>query len=407
MAAGLDVARAPLGVLVAQELIGAVVELGDMAERHYLELKSTLDLTAKRDKEKIAKFILAAANRMPDLAATAFEGYGVMIVGVGSGIVTGIPQVEMMEISRVIQQYVGAAGPRWDVLWVPVNDSTNQVLVVLVNPPKLGDGPFPCRASGESLTDGRIYVRADGETREAKAEEVDLLIQRGNARESVPVDFGVEVLGDVARFELLDETSIDQYLTSVREGLESALTRNPAREEPQIGSSAATVGGPTPGTRTLSGLLKGISEPETRTEREYLDSIEKWETHFGEAWDEAVPRLISSSLQPAVFRVTNRTTTFFHDVRVKIHLPGGILAVDYEDPGGARTFGQLDLPRPPQRWGPRTVSIVDYFGNLNMPGLYTPPLGPYPPASIRTGTGPFRHTRTKSGRIAAARLFRV
>ena len=109
----LDITRAPRGVLAAQALVAAVAERGDLAERHYLELKSTLDLSTKKDKEKIAKFILGAANRMPDVAATAFEGYGVMIIGVAQGAITGIPAVEMMEISKVIQKYVGAAGPRW------------------------------------------------------------------------------------------------------------------------------------------------------------------------------------------------------------------------------------------------------------------------------------------------------
>ena len=78
----LDISRAPRGVLAAQRLVAAVAEQGDLAERHYLELKSELDLSTKKDKEKIAKFILGAANRMPDVAATAFEGYGVMIIGV-------------------------------------------------------------------------------------------------------------------------------------------------------------------------------------------------------------------------------------------------------------------------------------------------------------------------------------
>lgn len=34
-----------------------------------------------------------------------------MIIGVAQGAITGIPAVEMMEISKVIQRYVGAAGP--------------------------------------------------------------------------------------------------------------------------------------------------------------------------------------------------------------------------------------------------------------------------------------------------------
>ena len=142
--------------MAAIDLVAAVAELGDLAERHYLELKSSLDLSQKKDKEKIAKFILGAANRMPDIAQSAFEGVAVMSVGVAKGQVEGIPPVEMMDISKVVQKFLGANGPRWDVLWVPLEDSTNQVLVVLVDPPVVGQGPFPCRAHGDSLTDGRV-----------------------------------------------------------------------------------------------------------------------------------------------------------------------------------------------------------------------------------------------------------
>jgi hypothetical protein len=148
----IDSSQAPRGVLAAQRLVAAIAEHGDLVERHYLELKSTLNLSTKKDREKIAKFILGAANRMPAIAATAFEGYAALVIGVSKSVVAGIPPVEMMDIAKVVQQYVGAAGPRWDVVWVPIEGSANQVLVVLVDPPKAGQGPFPCRSSGDSLT---------------------------------------------------------------------------------------------------------------------------------------------------------------------------------------------------------------------------------------------------------------
>ncbi len=43
-----------------------------------------------------------------------------------------------------------------------------------------------------SLTDGRIYIRGDGESREANSEEFDLLIQRGSAGAQVKVDFALK-----------------------------------------------------------------------------------------------------------------------------------------------------------------------------------------------------------------------
>ncbi|QBE49839.1 hypothetical protein [Leucobacter triazinivorans] len=362
----LDLSRAPRGVLAAQALVLAVADQGDLAERHYLELKSTLDLSTKRDKEKVAKFILGAANRMPDVAAAAFEGCGVMVIGVAKDAITGIHPVEMMEISKVIQQYVGAAGPRWDIVWVPVEGSDNQVLVVVVDPPAPGQGPFPCRANGESLTDGRIYIRADGETREAKSEEVDLLIQRGLTGAPLEVDFAVEVIGEVASVMFNKAATIDEYLARQRQRLVAALPlKEPA---PQQGTTASIKG-----INGISGYLaafEGLSsvggdllaEPEDRTEDEYLASIDRWEENFRQAWEAALPKIAASQLVPTVIRVTNRTTTFFHDVEMKLHLEGEVFAFDYSEPEWVDDFSDLELPAPPRAWGPwrRTLDILNY-----------------------------------------------
>lgn len=381
----LDITRAPRGVLAAQGLVAAVAEQGDMAERHYLELKSTLDLSTKKDKEKIAKFILGAANRMPDVAAAAFEGYGVMIIGVAQGAITGIPAVEMMEISKVIQRYVGAAGPRWDIVWVPVEGSANQVLVIIVDPPKLGQAPFPCRASGDSLTDGRIYIRADGETREANSEELDLLIQRGSAGAQVEVDFAVEVLGEIASVAVDKESTVVEYLSKMRARLIDAMPR----PEPQSTDSGSLRAGLSAYRAALDGLSPVVStlmEPEQRSEEEYLESIDSWESKFRAAWTAALPKIAASQLRPAMVRITNRTTTFFHDVEVNLHLEGEIFAFDYSKPEWADDFSDLELPHPPRKWGPRQRSLgIPAFANMGQ--LYTPSATQYTPPSISYKNG--------------------
>lgn len=389
MMAELDLSRAPNGVLAAQQLIAAVAEHGDLAERHYLELKSTFNLSTKKDKEKIAKFILGASNRMPDVAATAFEGYGVMIIGVAQGSITGIPPVEMLEISKVIQQYVGAAGPRWDIVWVPVGGSTNQVLVVLVDPPTMGQGPFPCRANGESLTDGRIYIRADGETREAKSEEVDLLLARGAAGSSVEVDFGVEVIGEVTSIAVDNATTVDEYVGQVRERLIAALPEKEPKVLAPTASAAMGLSSLLGRESTLAGLsvISGaMMEPEERTEQEYRDSIDRWELRFRSAWDEALGHIVGSQLRPAIVKITNRTRTFFHAVEVKLHLAGDISALEYRNPEHARRLSDLELPSAPRKWGPtqRSFGIPNY---RNMAPLYAPSSRQYVPPSVSYTNG--------------------
>ena len=62
-------------------------------------------------------------------------------------------------------------------------------------------------------------------------------------------------------------------------------------------------------------------------------------------------------------KITNRTTTFFSNVQVNLHLEGEIFASDYIDSEwGAGDFSQLNLPRPPRKWGPRerTFDIPNY-----------------------------------------------
>lgn len=62
--------------------IEAVTDSDDQVERHYLEVKSQLDLNSKRDWHKVVKFILATANRDPDTARRALDGHPVMLLGV-------------------------------------------------------------------------------------------------------------------------------------------------------------------------------------------------------------------------------------------------------------------------------------------------------------------------------------
>ncbi|WP_404430685.1 hypothetical protein LG299_12450 [Microbacterium lacus] len=366
--AELDTSQAPRGVLAAQRLVAAVAEVGDLAERHYLELKSTLDLSSKRDKEKIAKFVLGAANRMPDIAAGAFEGYAAMVIGVSEGVIKGVPPVEMMELAKIVQQYVGAGGPRWDVIWVPIEGSTKQVLVVLVDPPQVGQPPFACRSSGDSLTSGRIYVRADGETREANADEFDLLLKRGAAMPKVEVDFAIEVVGTISHLAEDHDRTVEEYVSLQRARLIDALRARESTttiDADDSGPVASGFAGLAPGIKGAASFARAMQIPEDRTELEYLDSIDQWETQFREAWQAATTVIAAGLLTPVIVRVTNRTTTFFHDVEVELHLEGDVFAHDYLDHEGDVDFSYLDLPYPPRAWGPSMMS----FGSSGHPDL--------------------------------------
>jgi hypothetical protein len=284
-----------------------------------------------------------------------------------------------MEIAKIVHQYVGAAGPRWDIVWVPIEGSANQVLVVLVDPPVPGQGPFPCRSSGESLTNGRIYIRADGETREANADEVDLLIQRGSAASKVEVDIAVDLLGDIAPVSYDNDRTVEEYLSQQTARLLSAL---PVPDPPSatgddypFSASLAALSD----FKAMSSIASAMMTPEDRTEEEYRASIGVWEERFRTAWASARARVAASLLTPMIVRVTNRTTVFFQDVQMKLHLEGDVFATEFVDPEWADDFSDLELPYPPRAWGPRQLSfgIQNYAGLSYMeppiPGQYMPP----------------------------------
>jgi hypothetical protein len=359
----LDISRVPRGELAAAQLVESGARLGDLAERHYLELKGPPDLTSKANRQKVAKFILGAANRSPERAAEAFEGYGVMIVGITKDGVKGVPPIEMQHLQQVIHPFLGAAGPRWDIVRVPVQDSDRQVIVVLVDPPTPGDPIFVCRENGDGLQSGRIYFRADGETREARADEMDQLIARAAARTSAAVDLQVSIVGAVTSLHVDETRTLEEFISLTRKMLLKAQTDAIARktadesQSPIVGAAAA---GRLKALREDAiGMAGGFSallsdfEPEKRTAEKYRDEIDRWESAFRRAWPNAIVRFASAALEANEVRVVNVTKTFLHDVEITLHLEGEVEPVEPEyAPEEGPRWRDLELPGPPRPWGP-------------------------------------------------------
>lgn len=376
-----DISRAPKGELAAGALIDAVVANDDRVERHYLEVKSGLDLTTKKDQSKIAKFILGAANRMPDQAAKAFEGYGVMIVGASQGSAAGIPPIEALEIQKAVLPFIGADGPRYDLVRVPCDDGNSEVLVILVDPPEWGDGPFICQKSGDGgLRDGAVFVRADGETREARGDELRQLIQRGHIA-TAQVDFGVRVVGVVRPVEIDDDQTVEEFVSRHRSRLRTALET--AKNPPSLAKASTD-----PVTRALGpsmaamakvqSLAQAFTEPESRSEEDYLSSIDDWEQSVRDAWPAAVLSLIGGLAEPVEVEVSNREKTFFHDVELNLHLEGMVSGVESWDLGSELGHEDLDIPGPPRAWGPKVSKFGDVGINLGsyqhlLPSSFTTP----------------------------------
>lgn len=92
-----------------------------------------MDLTTKRGRHKVSKFILGAANRDPVKAAKRFSGHAVVLLGIGGGTVTGIPPFEAQDLEREVRKFTGADRPGWDYEHVPV-DADHDVIAIVVDP---------------------------------------------------------------------------------------------------------------------------------------------------------------------------------------------------------------------------------------------------------------------------------
>jgi hypothetical protein len=329
----IDLTRVPRGELAARALVEALAQTDDRAERHFLEIKSSVDLKSKEGIAKVAKFILGAANRMPDVAARYFEGHAVMVLGVGAGSTPGIEPVEALDIERGVRPYLSVNGPRWDLQRVPVDDG-REVLLVIVDPPKTGQPAFPCFKDGPGLNNGQIIVRGDGETRQATGEKVLLLQQRGRL-DRPDVDLTVAIEGTAVAYRC-DESVLEDHIESETSRLIAALRAFRGTNPYAIASTS---------------LLAGMGQrEEDRTADDYRQQIEAWATACRAGWTSAVDALAAVISSPTTVVITNREQAFLEDVEVEVYLEGPVMGVR---PTSRESFDPYDLlPSPPRTWGP-------------------------------------------------------
>ena len=344
-----DTTRLPTGERSTRALLDALAQDGDIHERHFLEVKSTLDLSSKEDQAKIAKFILGTSNRRPETAERHFEGYALMVIGVGRGHVPGITPVEMKDVAQYIEKFTGTPMPHWDYFWVDADTPDNKVLLVKVDPPRQGQTMFPCRSDGpDGLKDGRIFFRHEGETREATATEIDMLLGRGTGSQLESADFEVSVNGRAAPVCFDEEKTLIAYLEAEENRLLAALPEQRPTTNP-LSAAAIVAATPTFGTA-----------PEDRTQEEYVSAIKDWRQQCEGQWDTTKQEIAAASISGTTFRIVNKTDVFLSDVEVRIEVESGVQGLAYTGPE-LPDLNDLGLPNPPRPWGPRSV-LGDTFG---------------------------------------------
>ncbi|RRD23353.1 hypothetical protein [Actinomyces bowdenii] len=219
-APALDTSILPLGERAWRRILEHIIAVGDEAETSYLEVKSWLDLSGndKAATAKIAKFLLGAANRLPRQAARNFQGYAVLVIGAEKDQARGVPRgIEAHELEDRLRPYYGAHFPGFELGRLAL-EADREVLFIISPPPQEGHSIFPCCKEYQgnnrqnSLENGAIYVRGSSNTRPARSEEVQDLVERARAHNKPPIDLEVTVIGDIHRVD-----DVEQVLEQWRE----------------------------------------------------------------------------------------------------------------------------------------------------------------------------------------------
>lgn len=351
---GLDevnVERPPLGAVAAASLVEALSRCGDEVERHYLEAKSDIDLDKPLGRAKLAKFILGAANRDVVAASRYFQGHAVMVLGVARGAAPGVEPIEALQLQQAVQVYLPSPAPTWDVVFVPRPDG-RQVVLVVVDPPQPGDTAFVCQKGFQpeakherkhSLRGGGVYVRGDGETREANAEDMRALLLRaaGQASARVNIITPNSALRYQADFEL-----VKRRITERQNDLLAALPKTGPHRSPGFATAAEVARRAT--------ISSSLSEPERRSEEQYRKEVEDWAEGSRDGLPQAFDNWVAARWPALTFVLTS--DTWLEDVQVTFHLEGQVEGVQ-RDPEALKWGIDDLLLRRPRKWGPRRMDL--------------------------------------------------
>ncbi|AYG03884.1 hypothetical protein [Gryllotalpicola protaetiae] len=324
-----DLTRLPTGEMGWARFVEWATASDDRVERYFLELKSDVDLNVKKDRHKVAKWVLGAANRDPARAAKRFGGCALMLLGVSKGATTGIPGFEAKDLAREVQKFTGADGPEWDFERIPVDESRD-VVVIVVEPPT--GRIWPCLADGEGLVNGDVYLRGDGETHKATGAELQAMLARTAVKTRIP-EVRVELMGPVnvirADSGLLSEwigRQADEYLARIS----------------------------APASSPFGGILSTVGSLERRTKEEFEGQVARWRERASADPFAGIAGMAASLGAGIRLRVTN-SKVFLRDVRVDIAFDGEIRALEWLDRDDASTEVFPDRPR---KWGTDSYDLA-------------------------------------------------
>jgi hypothetical protein len=342
-----DLSRLPTGTAGWSQLVDHALSLGDLSEVNYLELKSTLPFGTRPDRKRagalLARQILGFANRMPDVAAAHLGGFGVVLVGIRAGEVTGAEEVDGTVLHDAVHPFLGDDGPRWDYQYIAHSDG--RVLAIVVDPPTWGSPMYACvKDYGDAdpdagMRDGDVYVRVGGRTRRATSHDLSELGRRRDRAPAANADVGVEYEGRFDRLEARTAVALVQQVIARRA---ANLLDVIDIEEPTETGAAST-------------LMAAASAWRSRREiSEFRDAVAGWRAEAEDRAEYVATEFLRHELGKGHLRIVNRSARYLESVRVEVQFPGDVRVLaasdtDYCHHGGQFNFVSL-LPEPPSKW---------------------------------------------------------
>jgi hypothetical protein len=379
-----------------EELVRAVFRApASTQEMPCVEWKSEGDAAEGKWRAELAKQVLGMANRDPDAAAAWFGGCGYILVGVEPGALNGTLVHDSAKLESWLAPYVGRTpnGPEWVGAYPEVDGK--RVLVLIVEPPRPGQGAWPCRKTyspdpraGDAsvrLRDGAIYVRHKASTEEADGADVEMLTRRtsGTRRRIAGVSVLLAPESHAVALDVSDET-ISAWAERERTALEPPPP--PPVKTEQRETQTVDIGDLPPGSSlrataklladlssTLSGpymrsLTDPFYEPDNRTREDYDKQVDGYIAKTTKAMPAFILRkAIEGGLGRLALFVRNDTEDPIRQLQVDPYIAADGVQAFYDSDAP-----DVDLPKRPVMLGHGGRSRLPYSGGVSLAGLRVP-----------------------------------
>jgi len=165
-----------------------------------------------------------------------------------------------------------------------------------------GHGPFLCRKSGVEVTDGHVYIRVPGETRQAKATEVEMLQDRGRRRVAA-TELMVTLTGCVTHIDR------DEFFAHLEREINDLVSD-------QLGTVSTSAMG-------SGALALNQWSRDSRTPEEFRVEVDRWRTDAMRTRPDAALELFIRLLPLGRVSLRNLADRYLTDVVLDVALPDG------------------------------------------------------------------------------------